>query len=84
MNIFKYIFNKDYRRDQKDIRLLEAAKKEADRMHNATGYKYYVIVWKDGYKAVNMVWVNRMKKLKLLPKNYDAIRLEKYSVYVTK
>lgn len=84
MNIFKYITSKEYRRVQNDIRKLEEAKEEADRMHAATGYKYYVIVWKDGYKAVNMVWVNRMKKFKLLPKTYDSIRLEKYSVYVTK
>ena len=84
MNILKYITDKDYRETERDLRKLEAAKKEADRLHAATNYKYYVISWKNGYRLVTMTWVNRMKRLGLLPKAYDAIRLEKYSVYVTK
>lgn len=62
---------------------LEQAKADADRMHKLTKYKYYVIVWGKGYKAINMQWVNSMKKKKLLPASYDWLRLEKYSVYVT-
>jgi len=83
MNLIKYATSKDYRRNQRDIKLLEEAKAEADRMHEATKYKYYVIAWKNEYKIVNMTWVNKMKKAGLLPKNYDWLRLEKYSVYVT-
>lgn len=84
MNLVKYITSKQYRQKEAHIKKIEAAKAEADRLHKATGYKYYVIVWGDGYKSVNMQWVNRMKKMKLLPKSYDWLRLEKYSVYVTK
>lgn len=62
---------------------IEYAKAEAERLHAATGYKYYVIAWANGYKSVNMQWVNRMKKAGLLPKSYDWYRLEKYSVYIT-
>ena len=83
MNPVKYIISKEYRQKERDIKLLEEAKKEADRLHNATKFKYYVIAWKDEYKVVNMTWVNKMKRAGLLPKNYDWLRLEKYSVYVT-
>ncbi len=83
MNVIKYITDKQYRKNQADIKAIEAAKAEALRLHEATGYKYYVIAWANGYKSVNMQWVNRMKKAGLLPKTYDWLRLEKYSVYVT-
>ena len=83
MNVIKYITSKDYRANRADIKKIEIAKAEALRLHDATGYKYYVIGWKDGYKSVNMQWVNRMKKAGLLPKSYDWLRLEKYSVYIT-
>jgi hypothetical protein len=84
MKILKYIFNKQYRENKREVNSLMEAKQQADQLHEATGFKYYVLSWGKGYKAVNMVWVNMMKKQKLLPKQYDAIRLEKYSVYVTK
>ncbi len=92
--ITRYVTDKSFRRSIKKLTMgdienlstitdLEAAKAEADRLHAATKYKYYVIVWSNGYKSVNMQWVNRMKKAGLLPKSYDWLRLEKYSVYVT-
>jgi hypothetical protein len=69
---------------EREIQKLEKAKREADRMHAATNYRYYVINWANGnYKVVNMQWVNNMKKAGLLPKSYDFIRLQKYSVYFT-
>lgn len=76
MSLIKYITDKDYRK-------LVHAKREADSMRKVTGYKYHVIKWANGYKVVNMQWVNRMKKAGLLPKSYDWYRLEKYSVYIT-
>ena len=84
MNLLKYITSKNYRENITDIRRIEAAKKEADRLHAATGWKYYVLAWGNEYRAVNMTWVNRMKKIGMLPKNYDAVRLEKFAIYVTK
>lgn len=83
MNLVKYITNKTYRQNEAELRKIEEAKREANRMHDLTGYKYYVISWAKGYKVVNMQWVNRMKKAGLLPKTYDWLRLEKYSVYIT-
>ncbi len=83
MNVIKYITSKDYRQKEADIKKIEEAKAEAERLHAATGYKYYVINWADGYKCVNMSWINKMKKAGLLPKSYDWLRLEKYSVYIT-
>lgn len=83
MSLIKYVTDKDYRKAEREMKKLEAAKADADRMHNVTGYKYHVINWADGYKVVNMQWVNRMKKAGLLPKSYDWYRLEKYSVYIT-
>lgn len=83
MNIIKYATSKQYRDNLAAIKKIEEAKAEADRLHAATGYKYYVISWANGYKSVNMQWVNRMKKAGLLPKSYDWVRLEKYSVYIT-
>jgi len=88
------ITDKDFRQGvrkltQKDVENLsvitdiEYAKQEAERLHAATGYKYYVIAWANGYKSVNMQWINKMKKAGLLPKSYDWLRLEKYSVYIT-
>lgn len=83
MDLIKYITSKQYRQTESDIKEMESAKADADRLHNATGYKYYVIRWAKGYKSVNMQWVNSMKKAGLLPKSYDWLRLEKYSVYIT-
>ena len=83
MNVYKYLTSKAYRQNLSDIKKIEEAKAEALRLHEATGYKYYVIAWADGYKSVNMQWVNRMKRAGLLPKTYDWLRLEKYSVYIT-
>jgi len=83
MNLIKYITSKQYRENKAAIKAIEEAKAEALRLSNATGYKYYVIAWGGGYKSVNMQWVNRMKKMKLLPKSYDWVRLGKYSVYIT-
>lgn len=93
--LFSYITNPTFRAGIKKLTIsdvenisalsdIEQAKTEADRLHVITGYKYYVINWSNNtYKVVNMQWVNRMKRLKLLPKDYDWLRLEKYSVYVT-
>lgn len=83
MDLIKYITSKEYRANERSVKKIEEAKKEADRMKGLTGYKYYVINWADGYKVVNMQWINRMKKAGLLPKTYDWLRLEKYSVYIT-
>ena len=84
MNIIKLITSFEYRQEWFLMRAMNKAKRTADKLHKLTGYKYYVIMYGKKLTPVNMVWINRMKKLGLWPKRYDALQLEKESYYVTK
>ena len=80
----KYLTDKDFRQDARYMKALEEAKKKADKLHELTKHRYYVINWKGEPTVISRKQIDEWKAAKLLPKSYDFIRLQKYSLYFTK
>ena len=84
MNLLKWITSKAYRAKIAKYKEIKAAKKEADYLHQQTGYKYYVMYIGNKYRPMNMAAINLLRKNGILPKNFDWLQAEKNSLYITK
>ena len=87
MNIketYKYITDKDFRDDFTYMKQLDEAKKKADKLHELTKHRYYVINYGGKPIVISMRTIKEWKAQGLLPKSYDYIRLQKFSLYFTK